>query len=120
MSTEWTRSAAGEGRAAMMRKGPTLCLDLRLHQDGEPPSPPQIYPQQQVTAPSLGVESMGQADPLHPTGEARHRHTPLETPGTSRSCWRNPNPALLLTRLTQSHTNGLTDSISRLVSRHDV
>ena len=59
MSTEWTRSAAGEGRAAMMRKGPTLCLDLRLHQDGEPPSPPQIYPQQQVTAPSLGVESMG-------------------------------------------------------------
>lgn len=58
MSTEWTRSAAGEGRAAM-RKGPTLCLDLRLHQDGEPPSPPQIYPQQQVTAPSLEWNQRG-------------------------------------------------------------
>ena len=71
-------------------------------------------------APSLGVESMGQADPLCPTGEARPCHTPLETPGTSRSLWRNPHPALLLTKLPRSHTNGLMDSISRLVSRHDV
>lgn len=29
----------------MLRKGPTLCLELGLHQDGEPPSPLQIYPQ---------------------------------------------------------------------------
>ena len=63
-------------------------------------SPPHICHQQQVTAPCLGVESPGQTSPLCPTGEARPRHTPLKAPGTSRSRWGNPNPALLLTRLT--------------------
>lgn len=48
-------------------------------------SPPHICHQQHVTAPSLGVESLGQTGPLRPTGEARPRHTPLKAPGTSRS-----------------------------------